>query len=318
MPTLAAAQDIITETRAKVADFVGVPTERVSLLPNFSWGMNAIAGGLDAKRDRVLLLERDYPSLTWPVEDRLPQVERLPPGPDVEDRVWERLRLGGITVFCISLVQWLDGRKFSLEALREIKRDFKELLIIADGTQYLGTAPFQLKGSGIDVLGCSGYKWLLAGYGNGFFAYSDFACERLNPQVIGNGSTFFKSGAREEISLNRKLEPGHLDPINIGSLGFSMGYLLDWGLENIGAHLDRLAGATWAMLEEIAPEAVRGKEAMDWGSIYWFPAEYRLFEALTASGVHCSWRGEGIRMSWHLYNTLEDVERLSKAVLSFR
>ena len=39
--------------------------------------------------------------------------------------------------------------------------------MIGDGTQFLGAHAFHFNTSPFDVLAASGYKWLLAGFGNG-------------------------------------------------------------------------------------------------------------------------------------------------------
>ncbi|MEX0362300.1 MAG: aminotransferase, partial [Allomuricauda sp.] len=54
--------------------------------------------------------------------------------------------------------------------------------------QFCGTQEFNFEESGIDVLGASAYKWLLAGYGNGFFLVKEEAKKRFNLNAVGNWS----------------------------------------------------------------------------------------------------------------------------------
>lgn len=298
---------VCEHARSTVADFTGTRPERVSLVPNFSWGMNAVAAALCGHGPRVAVLENDYPSLVWPLQDWGGRISTIDWGRDMEDRIFSAVRKEAPEVFALSMVQWIDGRKLPLDFYRRLKAEFPSLLILADATQYLGTEAFSFEGSGIDILGCSGYKWLLSGYGNGFFVFSDYASERLDIRVVGSNSTLQKSGARERVSLNRSLEPGHLDALNFGGLAFSLEYLQNLGLERIGRQLEVLAEATWQIMDEVDSDRLPLADRSCHGSIYWFPCGKETFENLNRNGVICSWRNEGIRVSWHFYNTLEDV-----------
>src|SRR5690606_34964378 len=116
-----------------------------------------------------LLLKEDYPSLNWPFETRGFPREYVEIDENLEEKIRDRVKGGKIDVLALSLVQWVNGVMIDLEFLRQLKEEFPQLLILADGTQYLGMEEFDFGASGIDILGASAYKWLLAGYGNGFF-----------------------------------------------------------------------------------------------------------------------------------------------------
>ncbi len=307
---LADVGESLENTRQVVASFLGTDPSRISLIPNFSWGMNAIAAGIPTPSYRLLVLDKDYPSLNWPAEDQAGEVVRLGWTDDMEGRIMETVKDRQIDVLCVSMVQWINGRQLDTDLYRELRHVFPDLLIVADATQFLGTAAFDFDASGIDVLGCSGYKWLLGGYGNGFFAFSERALSRLAPPVVGNNSTAQKSGEREAIAVNRLLEPGHLDPLSFGSLSFSMEYLMDMGLDAIDDHLRGLQQRTRECLEELLPGQRLLQESGRQGSIYWLPVGQAGFTELQASGMACSWRDQGIRISWHFYNSNEDVEGL--------
>jgi len=134
---------------------------------------------------KVLLLENDYPSVNWPFESRDFDVSYVRIDADVEHRIQETIVTKNIEVLALSLVQWLDGFLMDIDFLKELKKDYPNLIIIADGTQFCGTRNFDFTASGIDVLGASAYKWLLAGYGNGFMLFSDSVQERFAVRSIG-------------------------------------------------------------------------------------------------------------------------------------
>ena len=112
--------------------------------------------------------------------------------------------------------------------------------MVADGTQFLGTTDFNFYESGLDVLGASAYKWLLAGYGNGFFMIKEEAQTKIFPKTIGFNSADATFGNREEIPFIKLFEPGHQDTLNYGSLQHSIQWLEEMGKNNIESKLNDL------------------------------------------------------------------------------
>ena len=85
-----------------------------------------------------------------------------------------------------------------------------------------------------------------------------------------------------------------------------------WGVENISATLARLSG----YLAECAVEAglavsAAGHNAPHLTGLRLPRQDPRaVLEALNAAGVHISLRGDCVRVSPHLYNDKEDIDRL--------
>ena len=59
----------IEEIRKTVSSFFGASANETALIPNFSFGINTVLEGLP-KKQKILLLKNDYPSINWPVETR--------------------------------------------------------------------------------------------------------------------------------------------------------------------------------------------------------------------------------------------------------
>ncbi len=177
---------LLQETREHLGEFFNCPPVDIALCPNFSLGLNLLLEGLEPS-NRVLLIEGDYPSLNWPFESRGFQVTYIPQGPDLEARILEAVERD-VDVLALSLVQWINGLLISPEFLGSLKAINPELLIIADATQYAGAFQLDFGASGIDVLGASGYKWLLGGNGNGFVMFSQAAKTRFEVRATGFNS----------------------------------------------------------------------------------------------------------------------------------
>ena len=59
----------IESIRASVSEFFHASIMETALVPNFSFGFNTLLGGV-ADGKKVLLLNTDYPSINWAVENR--------------------------------------------------------------------------------------------------------------------------------------------------------------------------------------------------------------------------------------------------------
>ncbi|MEH6682403.1 MAG: aminotransferase class V-fold PLP-dependent enzyme [Sediminicola sp.] len=306
------AQKMIGDTRETVGKFFSCNSENVALVPNFSIGLNMLLEGFD-RQHRVLLLEGDYPSLNWPFESRGFPIVKIPVDANLEDRILQAVKNDGITVVALSIVQWLNGIKVDLEFLKGLKQQFPELIIIADGTQFCGTESFDFGASGIDIMGASAYKWLLGGYGNGFFMFKEAIKQHFAVKTIGFNSSGLNA-KDNDIPFVKLLEPGHLDTYNFGSLKFSLDFLDRIGMDEITAQLQRLSTLAKAEFSKLGllEEAVVARK--DHSTIFNLKGGEKLLQQLAHEDVICSLRGDGIRVSFHFYNTEKDIHKIVKII----
>jgi len=302
-------QNYIPGARKALAAFLGCKVENVALVPNFSLGLNLLLEGLD-KKSKILLLENDYPSVNWPFEDRGFPIEYAKIDAHLEENIWEILRNGNFSVLALSLVQWLNGIKIDLEFLKKVKKEYPDLIIIADGTQYCGTEHFDFEDSAIDILGASAYKWLLSGYGNGFLLFKDHAQEYFSVKSIGFSAANANKEMRNSVRFAKHFEPGHLDTFNFGSLKFSLDFLSAIGIHNIAAQNERLskkAKESFANLGLLNDDITQRK---DHSTIFNIKGDDSLFQHMSKEKVICAQRGDGIRLSFHFYNTENDIDKI--------
>ncbi len=309
------AMNVLSETRTSVATFFGCERERVSLVPNFSIGLNMLTEALD-KNAHVLLLQGDYPSLNWPFERRGFKITYTDVGERLEEDIRELIKTQRIDILALSLVQWLNGILIDLDFLCELKKEFPGLLIIADGTQFCGTREFRFESSGIDVLGASGYKWLLAGSGNGFMLFGAGVEDRFSIKTTGFNSAGVNLKAKDKIRFAKYLEPGHLDSLTFGSLNFSIGMLSEIGMEMIEAHNKKLTQKAKIVFSEMGllePGVVSRK---DHSTIFNIRGDDQIFHRFRSNHIACSQRGDGIRVSFHFYNTENDIDSIAELLRS--
>ncbi|MGB5783284.1 MAG: aminotransferase class V-fold PLP-dependent enzyme [Eudoraea sp.] len=300
---------LISEARDMVGTFFKCKSDLVALVPNFSLGLNMLLEGLDS-REHILLLENDYPSVNWPFESRGFQISYAKIDEKLEQNILEKIRTNYIKILYLSLVQWINGIRVDLDFLKSLKEEFPQLMIIADGTQFCGAFEIDFENSGIDVLGASGYKWLLAGTGNGFMLFKDLAKVRFTIKTTGFNSANAVLTAKNTIPFNKQFEPGHLDSLNFGSLKCALGVLNDIGMKEITAHNENLSKKACKGFSELG---LLNKDIIHrnlHSTIFNIKGNNALFNHLMEENIVCSRRGEGIRLSFHHYNTVEDIDSI--------
>lgn len=300
------------EVRANVSRFFGAKAANTFLVPNCSFGLNTFLEGLSGEH-KFLLFEGDYPSVNYPVESRGFACDYIKIDAHVEAHITAKIKTFKPTVLAISLVQYTNGVKVDLDFIKELKLANPDLLIVADGTQFCGTAQFDFESSGIDVLIASGYKWMLAGYGNGFVLIKDGAADHLyqdrkpRPMPV---ETFLKG--RSPLSLC--FEPGHLDTLNFGTLNESILYMEKLGIDFIANKISTLAEKAKAAFTELGllSEQVAGRAQHS--SIFNLQVSDELIRHFEASNIIAISRGKGVRVSFHFYNTAADLDHLLQVI----
>ena len=304
----------IKRIRATVARFFEASENEMALIPSFSIGFNTLLGGLP-QNSKVLLLKTDYPSINWAVENRDFEVCYATIDENLEQNIEEAITQHQPDVFAFSIVQYLSGIKINLEFLKRLKAYHPDLLLLGDGTQFLGTSRFSFAESGLDVMGASAYKWMLAGYGNGILMIKEEAQKKILPKSVGFNSADAMYNHRDTISFIKRFEPGHQDTLNFGSLEQSIKMLEVTGMNTIEKKLislsekAKLRFTEFGLLEDTVVNRLEHSTTFNLKG-----GGENLFQKLTESNIICSQRAGGIRVSFHFYNTEEDLDRLLSVI----
>jgi len=301
-------QESLNEVRTTIAQTFDSLSENTVLTQNFSLGLNTILNGLD-KSQKVLLLDEDYPSVNFAFTSKGFETCYTTIDENLERNIEQAIRNNKPNIFAFSLVQYISGIAIDMGFLKTLKAKYPELLIIADGTQFCGTKMFSFKQSGIDILGCSGYKWLLGGYGNGFILFQDQILEKITPKI------YLETAKQNDYddsytNLKARFECGHLDTYSFGSLKFSLQYLQSIGFEFIEKQheeLIRYAKKEFTKRDLLEKSVTQRKTH---STIFNLKGNYALFNTLKKKDIITSLRGQGLRVSFHFYNTLDDLEKL--------
>jgi selenocysteine lyase/cysteine desulfurase len=315
--------------RELFARLLGATADDVAIIPAASYGLAIAAANLPlASGERILLLAEQFPSnvLTWRerAQQRGGEVLTIARPPDGD---WTRAVLAGlderVRVTALPHCHWTDGGLLDLAAIAARCREVRSALVL-DVTQSLGALPLDLAGVQPDFVVCPGYKWLLGPYSLGYLYVAPQHQQgrplehnwiaRENSEDFArlvDYRTGFQPGARR-FDVGERSNFG-LVPVSIVGLE----QLLAWGVRNIAATLAirtaAIAARAVALGLSTSPPSLRAGHFLGLRFPEGLPDG--LPERLAREQVHVSLRGDSLRVTPHLYNHDDDVDRLF-AVLS--
>ncbi|MEH3112468.1 aminotransferase class V-fold PLP-dependent enzyme [Pedobacter terrae] len=299
---------LITDLRNNIAKNFGSKPKNTFLAQNFSIGFNILLNGLD-RNHRFLLLEEEYPSVSYPIMSMGFDYHSLPIDEKLEENIINAIEKFKPTILAFSMVQYISGFRMDDDFIQNLKTTYPNLLLVGDGTQFLGTTGFNFEKSGLDALIGSGYKWLLAGYGNGYVMLSDQMKDEIYAKnKLANLPTapFLK----DKDHLSMCFEPGHLDTLNFGTLNESLDYLSKIGFDYIEQTTQLLSNQARLALNArgLVPDWMLKRKYQS--TIMSMPLDQKTVDKLVAAKIICSPRGAGTRISFHFYNTEENLSQL--------
>jgi selenocysteine lyase/cysteine desulfurase len=316
------------KSRVLFARLIGGEADGVALIPSVSYGMAVAAANVKVEPgENILLLEEQFPSNVYPWRELAKRSgAQLVTVPRPADHDWTSVVLEYIdentSVVAVPNCHWTDGSLVDLARVGERARQAGAALVV-DVIQSLGAHPFDLAGARPDFLVASAYKWLLGPYGVGFMYVGEEYREGVPIEhnwINRRGSEDFSRLVDYQDAFQpgaRRYDVGERSNfVLLPMANEALRQILDWGVENVSETIGELTD----LIEEEARK--RGIEAVSakWRGRHMIglrlgsQAPEDLAARLAAKGVIVSVRGESVRVSPHLYNTEEDVDRLFAAL----
>ncbi|HEX2827128.1 MAG TPA: aminotransferase class V-fold PLP-dependent enzyme [Burkholderiales bacterium] len=326
---------LIERARERFAQLVNAEPDEIAYTKNISEGLNMIATAIDWHRgDNVVLCpELEHPNNVYAwlnmrrygVEVRMvPAREGHIPIGEMIERIDARTR-----VATVSTVSFAPGFRTDVETLGRACRD-KGVLLLVDGAQSVGVMHTDVKASGIDALAVSTQKGLLALYGMGFLYVKRDWAERLKPAYLARFGVDL--GDAHEASLGsydyrlaagaRRFDLGNYNFLATTAVDASMKQLLEWDTRRIEPYVQGLTHSLARGFLDLGLKVAGGEPGAHLTKIVTIgemSADHygtgderynRLYEHLAANRVKLSIRRGMLRFSMHVYNNLDDVERV--------
>lgn len=327
-------------TRKLCAQLVNADPERVAFVPTVAYATAIAAKNLHPRPGQnVVLLGDMFPSNVYAwrnwratnVEMRTihaPQADQLTQSRnDSRASRWNDAIVDAIdnetALVALEQAHWTDGVLFDLERIGARCREVGAIFVI-DATQTVGAMPFDVQRVQPDVVVVHSYKSMLSSYGLGFAVFSDRfldASPLEESWLMRSGSENFarlvdyedgyaKGMRRFDTSLRT-------NPILISMLEAACQLLLEWQPGRIRDYLLDIERRPIARMRslgfEVADEhnrcanlfGIRLLNGMD-------PELCR--QDLKKRNIHVAVRGNSVRVSPHVYNDEQDIDRLVDAL----
>jgi cysteine desulfurase / selenocysteine lyase len=301
------------QVRTKIAETIGAERKEIAFVPNTSTGMAYIANMLKGMGD-VLTMEDEFPSTTVPWLNLDYHVAFVRPdnhhySPEsIEKAITPRTR-----ILLTSYVQYRTGFRQDIEALGNLCAE-RGLLFVVNATQALPVFPVDVKKDHIDFLVFTGLKWAGSGYGTGILFISKDWLDTLkfsvagwrsvdHPESMDNAST----AIRNEASV---LEGGCPSFATVFALGGAIDLFNSIGRGNVTKRILHLSGYLDRKLRALGFTVFSPGEEKHRSGIVMIKTDNAkaIADELFAKKIFVSARGQGLRVSVHIFNNESDLD----------
>jgi len=316
--------------RSLFAQLIGSSAEQVAIVPSLSYAMAIAARNLPLQSgDEIILLEGQFPSNAYVWRElakesgghivTVPAPE--PPSPGRNDAGWTGRILECISertgIVAIPHCHWTDGGLIDLKAVSRRARAHGACLAL-DLTQSVGALPLDLTEVRPDMLAASAYKWLLGPYSMGFLYLDE---KWLDGEPIEHNWLSRKDSEDFAQLVNlkddfapgaRRFDMGEKSLFHtIGMAVAGLEQLNAWGVEAVAESLAKRSHEMARRARDLGfcvlPDELRAGHYLGLSRPEGLPAE--LMARLREEQIYVSMRGSSMRVTPHLYNTEEEIER---------
>ncbi len=302
--------------RDAFAQFINASPDEVAIVTSASAGINSMASALNFReRKKVVMGEFEFPTMghIWLAQrvrgaevhfvgaegDRIPAVN------------YEKMVDGNTLIVPVTHVCFKNGFRSEVSAITQIAHRCGALVML-DDYQDCGTRPINVKALDLDVFVTGTLKYLLGPPGLAFMYVRKELISSLVPTVTGwfaQTNPFAFDPQHIDLSPTaRRFESGSPSVPNVYAAvpGFEM--LREISLENVALHIKRL---TQSLLSSARDLGIRTRTPADSAGplvVLQCKDSTLLVKKLAESDIVASNRHDGLRISFHVYNTMGDVQ----------
>lgn len=315
--------DAAATARAQFAALVGADATEIALMPNTTYGLNLAARALPLRPGVILSFDGEFPSCVYPFQalgsrgvelELIPRVNGLPD----EDTLVEAIeRRSDVVAVVVSWTQFATGYVADLERIGRACRA-RGAFFIVDGIQSCGIRPVDLHALPVDIFASGAQKWQLGPWGTGFVYVRKELVTALEPLDVGwacmKSTTDYTRLTEYEFDFfddARRFEVVTLAYHDFAVANAATKLLLDAGVANVAAHIEALGSriVDWATSRSDVRLVTPADSSRRAGVVSFTSTTLdAMATRLTAAQVSHTVREGAIRLSPHLYNTIEEID----------
>jgi selenocysteine lyase/cysteine desulfurase len=320
-----------TETaRTAFAQLVGAESDEVAVTTSVSQAVSALASALplEVGRDRIVVSDFEFPTvgqIAHAQELRGAEVVHVPPADDgrIPLERFAEVVDGRTALVCCTAISYRTGYRLDVAEVARLARE-RGALCLVDAYQAAGAVPVDVQAIGSDFLTAGTVKYLLGSPGLAFMYVRRDLHERLLPTQTGwfADEDVFRMDIWDysPAGTARRFDAGTppVPSIYAGIAGLEL--VAGAGAEAVEAHVRTLVGRLLAGLDELGATVVTPRGAGEHGPLVAVRSTdaKALVAELHREQVVTSSRDANVRISLHLYNVAEDVDRVLEALSRHR
>jgi kynureninase len=317
--------------REAFARLVRGQADEVAVTTSVSQGVSGVVSALPLERDerrRIVITELEFPTIgqiAHAQELRGAEVVHVQPAADgtiplerFDGAIDERTAL-----VCCTVVSYRTGTRLDVAEVARIAHE-RGALVLADAYQAAGSVPLDVRELGVDFLTAGTVKYLLASAGLGFLWCRPGLATSLLPTQTGwfADEDIFRMDISDYSphASARRFDAGTPPVPSIYAGLAGMAIVEQAGVPAIEAHVRTLNRRLLAGLDELGATVATPRPEEQRGALVCVASSDvdALVRELAADRIVTSSRNRNLRLSPHLYNVEEDVDRVLEALAKRR
>jgi selenocysteine lyase/cysteine desulfurase len=306
--------------RSRFARLLNASTDEIAVTTSVSAGVSSLLSGLGHRdsRNKIVISDFEFPTIGQIVHAQEllgTKVEHVPASPDVTiplDRLAESIDTETALV-AITHVCFRNGSKTDVEAVIDLAHEAGAHVLL-DSFQAVGAVPIDVRSLDVDFVAGGTLKYLLGSAGLAFL----YCRADLLPQITPTQTGWFADEDIFKMDIHdyspsdtaSKFESGTPPVPSIYAGVAGMDLMDEIGIAETERHVATLTEQLIEGLDRVGARMVTPRDPERRGPMIAVATsdERAMVAALAEDGILTTPRDGNIRLSWHCYNSAEDVE----------
>lgn len=308
--------------RTTFAKFIHASPDEVAIVTSVSAGINGIASALHFReRRKVVMGEFEFPTmgqvwLSHGVRGADVQFAKAQ-GNSIPAAAYEKLIDRNTLIVPLTHVCFKNGFRSAINAVTQMAHNAGALVMV-DDYQDSGTRRVDVKAMDVDFYVTGTLKYLLGPPGLAFLYIRKELIPSLAPTVtgwFGQANPFAYNPQHFELSPTaRRFEGGSPSVPNVYGALPGIQLLEQIGMQQVAGHVEILTQSLLSRARELGISTKTPADSSGPLVVLQCRDSELLVKTLAQNGIVASNRFDGLRISFHVYNTLDDVNAVAEVL----